>query len=343
MYIACRRYRSLFLRILSLGLIAGSAVCWPPFLIAEESPEKAALSEKRLADAVEFLASDEMEGRGLGTAGLDRAAEFIATEFKKAGLKTDLFDGTPYQEFQRTIQTGKRKRNVRSITLEAKNVVGVLEGEGPLAGETIVVGAHYDHLGFGFSPEAQAKKEVYNGADDNASGVAVLIEIARRLARCDKRPPRRIVFVAFSAEERGLVGSGHYVNNPPFPLDDTIAMVNFDMVGRLEDNKLYIVDMGTAAAFEPTANQVNRDYGFEIGHRPERCGASDHLKFHAKSIPAVHFITGIHADMHKTTDDVEKINVRGMRRIADIAADFITQLAETPQRPEYRKKKPASN
>ncbi|MBI2478587.1 MAG: M20/M25/M40 family metallo-hydrolase, partial [Planctomycetia bacterium] len=142
-----------------------------------------------------------------------------------------------------------------------KNVAGVLDGSGALADETIIVGAHYDHLGDG-GPGSLAPwtKAIHNGADDNASGTAALLEIARRLAGQDVKPRRRIVLMAFSGEERGLLGSSYYVSNPALPLEKTIAMVNMDMVGRLKDNKLIISGTGTATSFDALIDETNKRY-----------------------------------------------------------------------------------
>jgi len=319
--------------IAAIGVVIASLVqgAW-----SAEAPSPA---ETRLADAVKYLASDELEGRGIGTKGLDAAADYIAAQFTEIGLKTDLFDGKPFQKFEHAISAKKGAKLKKPPPVQLRNVVAVLEGEGPLANETIVMGAHYDHIGYGRGRDAKTG-QVHNGADDNASGVAVLIEVARRLAARDKKLARRVVFVAFSGEEYGLWGSRHYVDNPPFPLKDTVVMINFDMVGRLKDDKLYVLGTGTAVKFETLLGEINEDHGFEIGARPSGYGASDQMPFHAKKIPVMHFITGIHRDMHKPTDDFDKINVRGMRRIAVMVTDVVTALAEAKQRPKYVQTKP---
>lgn len=217
-----------------------------------------------------------------------------------------------------------------------KNVAGVLDGIGPLADETIIVGAHYDHLGEG-GPGSLAPwtKAIHNGADDNASGTAVLIEIARRLASQGDKPRRRIVFIAFSGEERGLLGSSHYVNNPPTPLEKTVAMVNMDMVGRLKDNKLIISGTGTATSFDALIDKTNERYEFEIKKDAGGFGPSDHAAFYGKQIPVFHFFTGTHNDYHRPSDDIEKINVPGMQRVTAMVRDVVEQLATEAARPQY--------
>jgi len=226
--------------------------------------------------------------------------------------------------------------NVAYQKASVKNVAGVLDGEGPLADETIIVGAHYDHLGDG-GPGSLAPwtKAIHNGADDNASGTAALIEVARRLAGQGDKPRRRIVFIAFSGEERGLLGSSHYVNNPPIPLAKTVAMVNMDMVGRLNDNKLIISGTGTAKSFDALIDETNKRYEFEIKKDAGGFGPSDHATFYGKQIPVFHFFTGTHNDYHRPSDDYDKINVPGMQRVTAMVTDVVDQLASAETRPEY--------
>jgi hypothetical protein len=220
---------------------------------------------------------------------------------------------------------------------DVKNVVGVLEGVGNLAGETVVVGAHYDHIGLGGgSSRSPDKREVHNGADDNASGTAMVIEIARALAaeKSDK-PRRRIVFTEFAGEERGLLGSQEYVKHAPFALDQTVAMVNLDMVGRLANNKLEVYGTGTAKEFDPLVEQLNQKYGFELKKEPGGMGPSDHSSFYGRKVPVLFFFTGVHDDYHRPSDDAEKINFDGMARISQMVTDAVRAVATAEKRPEY--------
>jgi hypothetical protein len=217
-----------------------------------------------------------------------------------------------------------------------KNVVGVLEGEGPLADETLVIGAHYDHVGRGGRDSlSPGSTDIHNGADDNASGTSVLLELARRLGARKEKLPRRLVFIAFTAEESGLLGSAKYCAEPVFPLEKTIAMLNMDMVGRLTDNKLTVFGTGTA----PTWNGLCEKYGkleeFVLTFKPEGFGPSDHSSFYAKKIPVLHFFTGNHPDYHRPSDDWEKLNVNGMERVADFVEGIAVETVTTPARPEY--------
>jgi hypothetical protein len=225
---------------------------------------------------------------------------------------------------------------IQRQTTEVKNVIAVLEGQGPHAEETIVVGAHYDHLGYGDEGSlAPGSHEIHNGADDNASGTAGILELARRLAARSEPLPRRIVFIAFTAEERGLIGSAHYVSHPVVPLDETVAMINLDMVGRLTDDKLTIFGTGTAKRWESLLAPLAEQHHLVLTSRPDGFGPSDQSSFYAHQIPVLHFFTGNHSDYHRPSDDVDKINVEGMRRVVDLIEQVIVDVAQTEARPQY--------
>jgi len=235
--------------------------------------------------------------------------------------------------------------DINVVKSEIHNVIGVLEGEGPLAEETIVIGAHYDHVGYGgsnsLSPDS---KEVHNGADDNASGTVALIELARRFAKMETPPPRRIVFMAFTAEELGLIGSAHYVKEPVFPLEKTVAMFNMDMVGRLnEDKSLTVFGTGTSSRWKSLVVQEAEAAGFKLSMQPEGFGPSDHSSFYGKKIPVLHFFTGTHADYHKPTDDVEKINLEGIGQVVGMMEPIIKDTLMTKERPDYVEIKQRAN
>ncbi|MFM8633238.1 MAG: M20/M25/M40 family metallo-hydrolase [Planctomycetia bacterium] len=243
--------------------------------------------------------------------------------------------------------TGWRIRGSTDIQREetkARNVLAVLPGAGaPAAGdvpaidprETIVLGAHYDHLGYGGeNSAAPGEKAIHHGADDNASGTAMLVEVARMLR--DRGPfPRTILFVAFSGEERGLLGSAHYTSNPVIALADTVAMVNLDMVGRLTDNKLIVHGTGTGTGLEPLVDRLTTDHRFDVAKESGGFGPSDHASFYAKKIPVLHVFTGSHSDYHRPSDTSEKIDYEGMVRITRLVADAVAELASVSPRPEY--------
>jgi Zn-dependent M28 family amino/carboxypeptidase len=275
---------------------------------------------------VNFLASDECEGRAPGSLGIDRAGVYIAGQLREAGLKPAGVNKTWFQPFT----MGKNNLMVR-------NVVGVLEGAGPLADETVVIGAHYDHLGIG-----KGGKGIYRGADDNASGTAGMIELARRFAAMKDRQGRRIVFMAFSAEESGLLGSKHYCTKEPlFPLDKTVAMINLDMVGRLrfdKDNKggkILIDGVGTAKNFETLLDKLCAEAGFEVHKNFGGVGGSDHTSFFRAKVPVLYIKTGRHPELHTIKDTVDLINFPGMKRMVDLIERVAQQIASDPNRPEF--------
>jgi Zn-dependent M28 family amino/carboxypeptidase len=254
-------------------------------------------------------------------------------------------------------------------------VIGILPGSDPkLKDEAIVIGAHYDHLGRGGAGSlAQREGEIHHGADDNASGTAGLLELARILSTQTPKPRRTIVFIAFSGEEEGLIGSNYYVNHPVVPLANTVTMINLDMVGRLNDKKLAIGGVGTAQewrsmleaenlvqsatvslnapAIEPGPSAANMPIVVGANGRPvvtldptkhfsltlneDGYGPSDHSSFYAKQIPVLFFWTGTHADYHKPSDTAEKINYEGLARITSFVANIVRDIDKSDKRPTY--------
>ena len=225
--------------------------------------------------------------------------------------------------------------------IETYNLIGVVEGEGPHADETIVIGGHYDHLGMGaYGSRAGGRKEIHNGADDNATGTAAIIELGRRFANAEQKPGRRLVFIAFTAEEMGLLGAKHYVDNPTFPLENTIAMVNFDMIGWLRENKLTLYNWDTSPQFDAIFETANEGMGFELVKPTNRFGGSDHLPFNAKQIPNMFIHTGTNAVYHTPEDDFEAIDCEGAVKVIDYSEKVVRQLADMSDKPEYGKAEP---
>ena len=221
---------------------------------------------------------------------------------------------------------------------KVKNVIGVLEGKGNLKNETVVVGAHYDHLGYGGTGSlAPWTMDIHNGADDNSSGTTGMMEIASIIASSDEKNRRRVVFIAFSAEERGLIGSAYYVNNPLFNLENTVAMVNLDMIGKLTDDKLIVTGTGTSDIWNPLLDDYNKQYAFDITRQPEGTGPSDHQSFYFKDIPVVHLFTGLHEFYHRPSDDPEIVNFDGMVKVIQLAADITKFLQTSETRPNFKK------
>lgn len=281
----------------------------------------------RIAADVRYLADDRREGRGVGSAGLDSAAQYIAAAFAALGLKPG--GGPAY--FQRfTIDpTAPAAAHANAGGAAAKNVVAVLPGTGDLAGQVVVVGAHYDHLGRGGfgSLDPDSAGVIHNGADDNASGTAAVIEVARLLVSRRAPAARTVVFVAFAAEELGVIGSAHYVKSPPHPIDSTYTMINFDMVGRLRDGALTAFGAASAREFPALLDSLAPAHRLTVKGSGDGYGPSDQSSFFSADIPVLHFFTGLHEDYHRTTDDAEKINVEGIARVAAIAADVAWTLA----------------
>ncbi len=214
---------------------------------------------------------------------------------------------------------------------ESSNVIGLLEGSDPvLKKEFIVIGAHYDHIGLGQRDSRannnQTKGGIHNGADDNASGVAGLIELSEFFSCREESLKKSLVFIAFSAEELGLIGASYYVDNPKVPLDKTIAMINMDMIGRLDKDKLTVFGVGSSPGWKELINEANTGFNFEISLNNSGFAPSDQSVFFAKKIPVLHFFTGLHADYHTPSDDWEKINPAGERKVLKLISEIILEL-----------------
>lgn len=223
-------------------------------------------------------------------------------------------------------------------TVEASNLVGVVEGEGPHSDETIIIGGHYDHIGFGdYGSRARSRRgQVHNGADDNASGTAAVLELARRVA--DGPPPaRRIVFICFSGEERGLLGSKHYVQYPLYPLEDTIVMLNFDMIGTVRNNRVEINGVGTGAEFLPLVQQADDESDLDVKVVANSFGGSDHLPFYRKQIPVMFCFTGVTDRYHTPDDDIEMINMDGVAAVVDLSETLFHSIDQMESRPTFRR------
>jgi hypothetical protein len=216
---------------------------------------------------------------------------------------------------------------LEKITSPTDNVVAVLPGADPmLKHENIVVGAHYDHIGLGYlgAGRSNTEAQIYHGADDNASGTAVMMSVAARLGRLRDRPQRTVVFAAFTGEELGLHGSRYFVNHPPFSISSIKAMINLDMVGRMKDNKVTARSVDSAKEFRSLVSRAAG--GLEVAMRPGG-GSSDHVSFHRKEIPALHFTTGTHPDYHRPSDTWEKLNIQGMVKINDMVFTLVREIA----------------
>jgi hypothetical protein len=298
------------------------ALVWGSFFLLFGPPAPAQAQSDRIQSDVAWLASDRLAGRRVGSAEADSAAAWIGRRFEALGLEPAPGLSGWFQPF--TISPDAPAAHGTDLGGKVgRNVVGILRGRDPaLRGQYLVIGAHYDHLGRGGpgSLDPDSIGVPHNGADDNASGVAALLEVARRLALTP--PARSVVFLAFSGEEQGLLGSSHYVRNPTVPNDSVLAMLNFDMVGRLRDDRLVAYGVETAAEFRPLLDSLNVRAGFALSAQGGGYGPSDHTSFTLVKRPVLHFFTGTHEDYHRASDDAARINAAGIERIAAFAAEL---------------------
>lgn len=228
--------------------------------------------------------------------------------------------------------------SLNPAVVKACNVVGVLPGKGALANQSVIVGAHYDHVGLGGPASlAPGTIAIHNGADDNASGTSALLASVNRIQNrlVNSSSHRRVLFIAFTAEERGLLGSEYYVRHPRYPLETTAAMINLDMVGRLRDNDLTVYGTGSATEMDSILEAANQATGFKLFKVASGFGPSDHQSFYTRNIPVLFFFTGLHNDYHRPSDDFDKINFNGLTRITDITSGVVAELATRLDRPHY--------
>ncbi len=300
-----------------------------------------------IGEDIRYLASDALEGRGTGTPGNDSAAAFIARRFAALGLEpasgqtvlaacgagaTVPCPAAFLQPFSARAFSDVRLGH--GDGRPTQNVAALVRGTDPaLRGQVVVVGAHFDHLGREpqSSLDPDAGSAIRPGADDNASGTAVVLELARTLAA---NPPRRsVVFVLFSGEELGLLGSLHFVSNAPVALDSVQAMVNFDMVGRLRNDRLIVYGTGTAAEMPVLVDSANIGAApLTLATVPDGFGPSDHASFYAKGIPVLHLFTDLHEEYHRSTDVASTVNVPGTERVARYAERITRLLADRRDR-----------
>ncbi len=264
------------------------------------------------------------------------------------------------------LETALRKEGPQSVLLEnahvklrtamattkeanARNVVGFLPGRDPsVSDQVVVLGAHYDHVGlglFGSTGGPSAAGKIHNGADDNGSGTVSLMELAEWFSRGANRPRRSLLFIAFTGEERGLLGSRHYVSKPTIPLADTVAMLNMDMVGRSKGGRMQMGGVGTAKGLKDLVAKANETIGLKLTWDEQGIAPTDSTSFFRKGLPVLFFFTGLHGDYHKPTDDVERVNFADMTRICRLVRDVCTDIAEREERlvftrPPPRKRPP---
>ncbi len=294
------------------------------FLLVAISCNKVHTPENKIKEDVSFLADDKLEGRQTGTPGELKAAEYIQNRFKDLGLTGKGTNGF-YQDF-----TFKPKTNPHEEvkftenadgTITGRNVIGFLDNK---AENTVVIGAHFDHLGYGGdgSLYRDSIKAIHNGADDNASGVAVMLNLISKLK--EKNTNNNYLFMAFSGEEMGLLGSNYFVKNPTIDTKAVSYMINMDMVGRLKDSALAVYGTGTSPIFKQVLKSHNDN--FKLIQKESGVGPSDHTSFYLGDMPVLHFFTGQHGDYHKPSDDTETLNYEGMELVSNYIFNIISDL-----------------
>lgn len=297
------------------------------------------ISKENVYNHISFLAHDDLKGRGTSTEDEIHAAKYIAQQFEKYGLHP-LGNDEYYYHF--SFKKSNNPHGDDSIavaeTRYGLNVIGMIDNGAP---HSIVIGAHYDHLGLGHdhnSLDANPEDKIHNGADDNASGTAGVIELARYFSENEVSNNYNYIFMAFSGEELGLIGSKKWCDDPTYPLQKINYMLNMDMIGRLNDSskKLLIYGVGTSDSWIPALENVNTY--FSVKYDSAGIGPSDQTSFYLKDIPVLHFFTGQHSDYHKPSDDIEYVNFDGEVKVLELMLDLIQYLDAKPKLNFYKTK-----
>lgn len=273
-----------------------------------------------------YLASDYLEGRGTGTKGEELAADYIVNRFEEIGLEPAGIDNTWFQEFPFKLLSNPHLINSKPLKEGiGKNVLGMIKNGSE---HTIVIGAHFDHLGMGETGSRHTgEAAIHNGADDNASGVASMLLLAERLKNSNMKK-YNYLFIAFSGEEMGLYGSKYFVNNPTIKLESINALMNMDMVGRLNKEKVLSVNgVGSSPALKEIVKNTDV-HGIQTVTTESGIGPSDHASFYLRDVPVLHFFTGQHMDYHKPADDSHLVNMEGVVQVTDFIWEVIKGLED---------------
>jgi hypothetical protein len=293
-----------------------------PALAATPEGARNSISARTLRRHVEFLASDTLEGRAAGSQGGRAAAAYLAQQLRQAGLRPGADDGDYLQPFGGSFQ----------------NLLALVPGSSAeLQKEVIIVSGHFDHVGFGnrsnsFGPFGQ----IHNGADDNASGTAAVLEVARALASVEPSPRRTVLFALWDAEEGGLLGSRHWLDHPTRPLDNVKIMINCDMIGRLRNDVLVVYGSRTAAGLRQRVSEANHVSGLTFNFDWRQRDDSDHWPFFRQGIAYLLLHTGDHLDYHRPSDDVDKVNYEGLQTLTQLLFELTRQLADADELPPFR-------
>ncbi len=308
-------------RPLAFLLVAAAlaALALPNRTLANEPAAIHTIAQSDLLGHIEFLASEELEGRGLGEKGGRIAQRYLASYYQRLGLEPAGEDGTYFQEF---VARGKNGRNV----------LAKLPGTDPtLRDECIVIAGHVDHLGRGRGGDGP----VYNGADDNASGTASILELAEAFTAA--RPRRSIIFFNTDGEESGLLGSRHWLQNPTFPVESIVTLFCMDMIGRSENGYLFVGGLGTSPTFPELVNGLNERFRFELETADGGNVPTDSAGFYKKECPVLFFFTNMHDDYHRPTDDIFKLNLEGLEKITQMIFLASHDVANRDERPTFTK------
>ncbi len=284
---------------------------------------------KGLKQDVTFLAADDLGGRAIGTEGEQKASEYLAAEFEEIGLLPKGTEGY-FQSFTVSKPSNPHEEAIIGTDGEGitgRNVVGFIDNNSE---NTIVIGAHFDHLGMGGQGSLhRGDSAIHNGADDNASGTAALVALARILKHEEHKS--NFLFIAFSGEENGLWGSNYFVKNPTIDLSKVNYMINMDMVGRMNEEKtLAINGVGTSPSFVPALDLANAD-SLKLVTSESGVGPSDHTSFYLQDLPVLHFFTGQHVDYHRPSDDSDLINYDGLLLVVKYIDRLVSQLDTEPK------------
>lgn len=294
------------------------------------------IKEEEIKTNLYYLASDELEGRMSGKSGNIKAAEFIKEKYESYGLPTE------YDKFEiDRVNPGPKREEGDDFT---QNIYAWIDGNDPaVKDEIVVIGAHMDHIGYGPSmSRAPNRREVHNGADDNASGTVALLEIAKAFSRLRGEVKRTVVFQSYSAEEMGLIGSRHYCDHPTFPKDSPsirkhVMMVNMDMIGRLNGG-FFAVGWGAGESsvdISRIIDELNNKYPFARKITSRGSGGSDHACFYNKHVPVAFLHTGLHPHYHTPDDDADKINFQGMEQISKYAFELAWKVCQGETAPKF--------
>ena len=293
------------------------------------------IKELDIQNHIKFLSSDELEGRFPGSKGSELAIQYMVDRFIESKLLP--FESNSFLQFFEF-------SNIKKDAYKVANVVGYIPGL-INKNEFIVIGAHFDHLGYG-GPHSGSldmnSREIHNGADDNASGVAGMLELASKLSLNRDKLNRSIIFVGFNAEEQGILGSKYFVENFPSSKQNIITMINMDMIGRMKNLSLNVSGTGTSPVFDNLLDKTASKHFLNIKKSPGGYGPSDHSSFYSNDIPVLFFFTGAHSDYHKPSDDWVKINFSGQKKIIDMIYDTIIEIDQEAERPKFTESGPKS-